>query len=549
MRGLGRRLLARLIARLPPPWAMRRRPSAAISPLWRGRGRGGLAASRLLLLLDQPAWAVWLSTAPYGPVRVERLLVEGDARRRAGHRGVGVVPHLGTWWGAAEDRTGALVAYERARDLGGQGADAATRASVIALLELARVRDARCRLDDVSGPCDDLEALVREAELVASERLDQSTVSEVIRPLDRHLTTVGTPPRPLLHRLWTLQLLAGQQDDAAQTAHRLGDAGTSLLTSWARLTSECRFRDAHDLKRNFAVRRAAAGPSRTAPMTDYVEHVQAAHYAHGPEAARARATKARPWCASPTERLVLEKLTADAELLIGDPDRLRAIRRRKPTVNAVAETAFADAIQGRRVIVVGPSPTVSPTASQIADADVVATTVPGLEVSAGQPRVVYLTDEAARSGRLTTLVESSPETLVVVRPTMLRRTPPGSLDHDRVRLMPDEDSTPLLGTHFGIQRMLYDLLAAGAGTVVLDGVDFFLGRDLYTPGYVVRRTAAPLLNFSHDYAYGFRYTQRLVGTGLVAPAERVSLLLEQDVGAYLEALELTHPDRPPAMAP
>jgi hypothetical protein len=252
--------------------------------------------------------------------------------------------------------------------------------------------------------------------------------------------------------------------------------------------------------------------------------------------------------------MLLEKVRADLLLLDGDPDLLRSMRLRHPTPNVEAEAAFRAALSGKRVIIVGPSPYTQPSAEQLRSADVVVTTrLHHVELEPGQISIAYITDETARqdSADLHADLDRHADHLVVLRPSILRRPIPTLVDHDCVRTMQFDDSTPFLGTHFGVQRILYDLLGSDPVSIMIAGVDFFVGADAYQDGYRPEpdwQTAAPRLNFSHDYAYEFEYTQHVLASGLVGAVPSVAEILRQSVTAYLTQLGLQHSGPTPGTA-
>jgi hypothetical protein len=257
------------------------------------------------------------------------------------------------------------------------------------------------------------------------------------------------------------------------------------------------------------------------------------------------------------EREIMAKVRADLALLCGDPAQLVEFRRRRPTPNRQAEAAFRSTVIGRHVLVIGPAPDAQPHAAAIEAADVVVTTTTNhVTAEPGQPQITYVTDEAALllSADDLARLERERHRVIVVRPSVLRRSLSQKwADHAGVRTMQFEDSTPFLGTHFGVQRILYDLIASGAASIEIAGVDFFLGEVTYKPGYQLDTPLArghlPLMNFSHDYAYGFRYVQVLRNLGFVRTCDEIDAILQMSVPTYLQRLEECHPDRPPGLAP
>lgn len=271
-------------------------------------------------------------------------------------------------------------------------------------------------------------------------------------------------------------------------------------------------------------------------------HAQAVNYLIGPAAALDAVQSRWPLFASDVEREVREKLIADYELLAGDPAPLATFRSHRDHTGS--EGTFRSLVSGRRVLVLGPSPHNLPTADEVATADVIVTTrLPNREIAGGLPSIVYVADETFRAneGDYRAQLDARPDDLLVVRPSMLRQPRPRLSTHPRVRVMSFEDSTPFLGTHFAIQRLTYDLLASGPRSILLSGIDFFVGPSTYRPEYHQPLGSVtldpPRLNFSHDYAYDFWYTKSLLRSGLVDVVPPVAQLLDESVADYLGRLE------------
>jgi hypothetical protein len=111
--------------------------------------------------------------------------------------------------------------------------------------------------------------------------------------------------------------------------------------------------------------------------------------------------------------------------------------------------------------------------------------------------------------------------------------------------MPAEDSNTFNCTHFAIQRILYDLLQYSPSRIVLFGVDFFLGADLYDRNYsrdlddwYRRNSMQPTISMSvHDYQWDFDYTDRLRRLGLIDTSSHVASLLSLGRDRYLNDLQ------------
>ena len=203
-------------------------------------------------------------------------------------------------------------------------------------------------------------------------------------------------------------------------------------------------------------------------------------------------------------------------------------------------------MSGASVLVVGPAPHNQPDAQTLAAADVVVTTKHPSDSASHKPSVVYVTDATGRleSERLEQSLRHNRDLLVVVRPSWLADPRSTLFAPDRVRVMQCEDSSTYLGTHFAIQRIIYDLVGFGARSITLAGVDFFLTPDPYRMGYAnddssiySSRGLQPARSIApHDHLSDFVFTKDLCELGVIEAADNVHQFLTLAPDIYLERL-------------
>jgi tetratricopeptide (TPR) repeat protein len=508
------------------------------------------------MLLDQPTGALALLRRGEDGSSPERLVLIGRCLlETGGSRGFGIVQFLGVTQQPVADPVGALASFRAALRMDPTSPDAHA-GCVTALISLGRFDEAEELARTAGAKQPYLIAVASEARLRSHGTIEQERAREIISILEDY---VSEAPGDVTaqNRLATLHIGSGGFIAARRIGTAIGNHDLEVLAEWAELTRGGGYLDAHRKKLSFARERSNTPPSRTAKIADYVTFAQAVNYCDGAIDAAGVIRTRTPLASTAEEREIMSKVRADLALLCGDPARLVEFRRSRPTPNPAAEAAFRSMVMGRRVLVIGPAPNVQPHAATVEAADVVVTTTSNhIIAEPGQPQVTYVTDEAAlllSSDDLAQL-EQERHRMIVVRPSILGRSLSQKwAAHPSVRTMQFEDSTPFLGTHFGVQRILYDLIAAGADSIEIAGVDFFLGEVTYKPGYQLdtQRPGGhlPLMNFSHDYAYGFRYTQLLRNLGFVRPHDEIDAILQMSVPTYLQRLEECHPDRPPGLAP
>lgn len=222
-----------------------------------------------------------------------------------------------------------------------------------------------------------------------------------------------------------------------------------------------------------------------------------------------------------------------------------------------ADRRFRSLIEGRSVAVVGPSVSDAEAGSQIDGHDVVIRTkfVPGRVEAEARTQgrrtdIAYYTDSSARifGTEIRSALMSGDLQMAVLRPSAFRAAPWPPCD-GRLRYVPAEDTLPFQGTHFAIQRILYDLLHYSPSQITLFNIDFFTGLSTYLPGYAtevgdvfkpnrfrpIRSTAM------HDLREDFVFTKLLSHRGLIATSPPVAAILALDTESYLEEVELDQP--------
>lgn len=455
-----------------------------------------------------------------------------------GPTGIGLAEH----WGLRRQPVGDGATAERIYEAhlrSGQFSPSGRRELIVSLLRQHRFEQAAHEAE-VSDHLD-LLALARLRSLERAGQMTRRDLKAVSELLQTHLCRQphDSPARDRLARL----SLAVLDFEAARIA--VGESQPPRLTldfvDWTRSTVGGDHVAAYRAKRTTARGYARRRARRTGTVGDMVLRIQAINFVDGPGAALAELDRRWLFAATGMERLIREKVRADLELLRGDPEPLRGLARESLVHHESSERGFRSMVADKRVLVVGPSPSSRPDPSLIAEHDAVATTARGLAPDGhGRDSIVYLSNEAYHmESDAEPDADDRVERLVVLRPSAVNRFDPRSIEHPRVRVQPFEDSSPLFGTHFALQRIIYDLLAHGASAVTISGIDFFLGEQVYVEGYDAQasnRFAEIGYNFSHDFAYGFWYTKALWDRGLVHASPGIECLLDLPVESYLARL-------------
>jgi tetratricopeptide (TPR) repeat protein len=270
--------------------------------------------------------------------------------------------------------------------------------------------------------------------------------------------------------------------------------------------------------------------------------------------ARLQATSSRPSSLLPHDALAFEKLLADVELRSGQVGPARVwLERHSVAVDPEAEHRFRHLIESRNVAIVGPAGYRINSGSVIDDHDVVirtkyaAMTNPEDGQHFGRRTdIAYYSDSSAfvLEEEIRTAL-SADLSLAVLRPTTYNARPHDDRLVGRVRTMPNEDLAHFQASHFGIQRILYDVLRYRPASVTLFGADFFTGERLYADryqtdielAYAPRQLVRVLPMFGHDLAADFRFSKGLHEAGLFRADDMASALLAQSPDAYLALLD------------
>ncbi len=536
--GVSRRLLTRVLSRLPDttytppeiPCSERARPR---------RRRFDTASGRFWLAVEQPHRA---------QRSFERAVRHGDANAlgglgyavlSGGPIGLGVVEHLGLAKRPVGDPLAARRVFASA-PLAASGSTLIERGLITALLQQYCLEDAAQRAE-LGTDCDDLLADVTIRSMKRAPQLSRKDLATVVPLLEAHLERHPNDASAQ-DRLARIQLSLLEFDAAlAITRAAPSSRVTHEIALWTQSTAAGHHCEAHRTKRLAARSLAGMRARRTGSVGELVLRLQAINYDSGPHAALEDLN--RRWLIAPTliERMIREKLRADLALLCGDPQPLRSLARSYPTTNEAAEERFRSMVVRKKVLVVGPSPSHQPDRDVVhAHHTVVTTGRPFVFDDEHRDSIVYLNNEwflANRHGRAAELDDPAP--LIVLRPSIVRHASAEEREGVGARVQPFEDSTPLFSTHFALQRIVHDLIANGAETVTIAGVDFFLGDqtyvDFYHEGSSDRFANVPF-NFSHDFTYAYWYTKTLRDHGLVEASPALGDILDHPVEWYVNRL-------------
>lgn len=531
--GAARRLIERELERLPEP-EYREPPGDRRRSALRPVNRILTYCGHALLRVNQPIRAQFALERPALAGDPDALVGLGRAVLAGGPIELGVVEfygvderHVGD--PLAANRSFELALMRRPRD------GEAMLGCIQSLLALQRFEEAEQRVLAATTDRAGLRALTLEAMASHDGRVEERR-DAIIELLHAHLHEHPGDTRAR-ERLAKYLLSAARFDAAEAVAPPNGPLRE--LVDWATLTAAGRHRIAHQLKKEISAR--SARPSRFAPTSDLVSHVQCLNYSTGPTNALEELRSSRPRHMSANEQRLRHKLAVDLRLAAGSAGELVDHRRTYRTPTACAETAFRAAVKDHKILVVGPSPRHRPTELDREWADVIVTTQTPPLAGPEHSRITYVTDGTVRANEefYCAAVDSDPGQLLVLRPSVLRHRAPSVLSRPSVRVMPTEDSITLMGTHFAIQRILYDLLAYRPSSVRLAGIDFFLGDESHVAGY--RADSGPSVvpqsfNYSHDVAFDFWYTKTLLEHGLVDATPAIRGILDYSPDSYLEAL-------------
>lgn len=491
------------------------------------------------MTLEQPRRALRLLER-WPPGDATGLVLLGNARLDGDPVAVDADHRLGVVMRPIGDASRARLAFEGALalDPGSRAAQRGLTRSLIALDEL----DEAERVARTTRCGDDLLAEIAERRASAGPApMTRSQLADVVPLLAAHVA--NHPGDTIARGRLTRHHLALLNFEAAAQLTALVPSTDVLghLAIWAEHTARGRHDLAYRSKLGAARVLAQLPARRTGPVSDLLLRLQAMNFAEGPLPALSSVRRRWVFAPTSTERLLRIRAEADLALLEGDPALLHRAASDAPTPGGAARRRFADAVSGRRILVVGPSPLNRPAADDLDAYDTIVTTRQPFEADAGERRsIIYLTNESARYDAATyrSLFESD-QTILSVRPSMVRRLPSPLASADVVRVQPFEDTSTLFGTHFAIPRILHDLIANRAASITICGVDFFLSEQTHVDGYdpgIDDRFASVPFNIAHDFAYDFWYVQRLRTLGLLHTPPPIDDLLRTPVHRYVEQL-------------
>jgi len=315
-------------------------------------------------------------------------------------------------------------------------------------------------------------------------------------------------------------------------------------TAWWRLQASARTRDGWSARCREAETHLAAHSSPFAPFDRLQIAVQSLIVLGRPHEALRMLDRARRL---PDARGRLARLRADVLLRSGDPSELVSWSAGHATGLAPGpERWFAEMVGGQRIAVVGPHATTSERARADEEHDLVIDTKQ-LGASGRSSQSAHVSYYADTSAAL--FAESIVEQLeggcldgAVLRPSALGIDLAG---HPRVRVAPTEDSLCLGVSHFGIGRIVYDVLRYAPRTITLVGVDFFTSTTEYPDDYLRDKDryahsgfASVLARFNHDVADDFVMLSNLRTTGLVAADASTAAVLSLPFDEYLAAVDV-----------
>ncbi|WP_044495912.1 hypothetical protein [Nesterenkonia massiliensis] len=254
----------------------------------------------------------------------------------------------------------------------------------------------------------------------------------------------------------------------------------------------------------------------------------------------------------------VDKLRADAALWTGDAAPLQELSlQRAAELELPGEQRMRQLVLGRRVAVVGPAATAEEVGELIDAHDVVVRPRFTPEyVQTERVRIGSRTDIAYYSGLDLTRgweqIERSALNgdfqLAVTRPLYWPVLAQQQLPPQWLRAARFEFGLYFRGAPLGLQRILYDLLQFAPAELSLFHADFYASPHVLRPGYRAADSSvfgphSPMNDpvVMHDLSFEFRFTQRLVRSGLVTAHGTAGEVLTLSEAQYLERLEQLSP--------
>lgn len=250
------------------------------------------------------------------------------------------------------------------------------------------------------------------------------------------------------------------------------------------------------------------------------------------------------------ERQQIEKMHADARLLLGDPapyiDYSRKARKRMPLT---ADGTMSDLLKGKRVALVGPAETGDRLGSVIDEYDVIVRPRYQPEfIAENREAQGSRTDITYYSGQdLTSLFESIAGAAEAGDVKVVNARPFSHAAHAHrnlpwLRFYRQDFSLTFHGGSLGIQRMAYDLLQFEPAEICVFNSDLYTGNSMFTTGWRQGDTFAPYSHIndiviSHDVKWEFKFMKALMSTGIVTAQGRAAEVLAQTPDEYVRAVE------------
>lgn len=251
-----------------------------------------------------------------------------------------------------------------------------------------------------------------------------------------------------------------------------------------------------------------------------------------------------------TERLQIEKMRADAELMSGRPEAYieysRKARKRMPLT---ADDTMEKLIRGKRVALVGPAETGDRLGHIIDEYDVVVRPRYQPEfIAENRDAQGSRTDITYYSGQdLTTLFESISGAAEAGDIKVVNARPFSHAAHAHrnlkwLRFYRQDFSLCFHGGSLGIQRMAYDLLQFQPEEICVFNSDLYTGNSMFTTGWRQGNTFGPYSHIndivvSHDVKSEFKFMKALMATGIVTAQGRAAEVLAQTPDEYVRAVE------------
>jgi hypothetical protein len=272
------------------------------------------------------------------------------------------------------------------------------------------------------------------------------------------------------------------------------------------------------------------------------------------DGAKRLAASNRPSSFLPRDALAFEKLLCDLDMRSGSVrPACDWLDRHSVAVDPEAEHGFRELIEDRHIALVGPAGYRIGSGPTIDEHDVVIRTKYApmtepkeVEHFGSRTDIAYYSDSSAFVLEADIHRALSADLrMAVLRPTTFNAWFPDDHAVGRVRTTPNEDLAHFQASHFGVQRILYDVLRYRPASITLFGADFFTGERLYADHYQVdielayrpRQLEPVLPMFGHDLAGDFRFSKMLYDAGLFRADEVTASLLEQSSDDYLALLD------------